>query len=502
MSFYKEKINFIKKHKNEINPLVSDEQREILQQIFNEETKRTINKDEGVVQKQQETVEKIFEQYETKVFFLQKSPEDYDEGAQRILLTASDPYDFSIISALAKELETDRRCRYIGLATDNVAGQEFEQILQENSLDISKSNWREIKGGDIRDVGSQATYNKDYPVIADMLKMNVPDEKTKEHTKEESMDVVIGVNASKNSPIGGLLHSAKSSFGADKLLLIVGWNGVGGGNRDAIEKGEGMEKIDTILCPDELAQAVVKRQLPDFPLEDIVVTGTPQIDAIREANKSADKYAQQSREALGISEDAVAIAYLGGRSSDHEDMEDINLQVNEITCERTVAAVIELAKKNSDISYALLLRPHPRDPNKDEFLRQIEQEVPDNIKIMPATGDQINMTNLGYAADIVISMGSTENFYAVLRNRQSIFLGFEEDNLGGNILRHDYDLESLKAIAESPSMKIAHSPNELQSILSQQTKNIHKMQKQEKTPVFPAEQSSTDKMLEVIFADR
>lgn len=413
-----EELCFIQEHAKEIVPITDDR-----------ETMGLVERHTGVgdVLVDERRVKNILEQFETKVYLLEKDEQEYDSRAKRVLLTASEPLAYNTIAPILESLKSDRRARAITLLTDNVAGKRFEE---RGNLDFRR----------IRD------HTK--PVLAD-----VP----------SPFDVAIAAVEPPNSAHAVALYGGKSVFGAEKLYFIAsGWSGVGGTKLFERERARTMDEIDGMFCNDELAKRILLRQLPDYPTERMHTTGTPSVDALE--LERASEYTREGRRKLRLDEETLAVLHLGDISADYRRlMPEVDERINEKTFEHTVEAMVRLAEDQPERKFALLIRPHPRDPNKEELLAMGERQLPGNLRVIPATGPEISMQEAAYAADVVVSIISTENFLATVRGRKAVFLGYE--GLGDAPLERTYGQELLAVMNAAPSLRTVSSPRELASYL-------------------------------------
>ncbi len=455
MPEYKEKIEFIEKHEDEIKPLLNKKEQDNLGQI---EKGKKYNPEE---------VEKILEKFETKIYNFEKPENEYGSEAKRILIGLSNPLSFNAVSPIIEKLKQDKRCQSIALLTDNIAGKSFEE---KNDDDFIK----------IRD--------KNKPVLSEI---------------PGNFDVALFLPEAKNSPSTAVLLSGESIFGAKNTYFIVSDFFV----NTAIEPLKGRltsetKEIDGILCVDELQKRILIDQLPDFSPEKIFVTGTPIIDNL-ETDK-AKEYEKAGRRKLNLDDKTKTILYLGDISFECQRIAPgADEKINEKTYEQTAKSVIKLAGENPEQNFALLVRPHPRDPNREELLTGIKIETPKNLKIIPATNDIVSINEVCYAADFIISIIGTENLLAPARGRKSVFLGYEDPGMGKIILDKFIHPLMLKEIKENADLKIVGSPEELTDFLEENIDyrnfavSAPKRSESEKD-----KKTSVDKILDIIFSKK
>lgn len=129
-----------------------------------------------------------------------------------------------------------------------------------------------------------------------------------------------------------------------------------------------------------------------------------------------------------------------------------------------------------------------------------EKKVPENLKIISATKEEISMSEVSYSADIIVGIISTENFLAPLRGRKSVFLGYEGKGMGGDLLNIEYSKEILDAIDKDKNVNIVSSPEDFASYLKKQKHIPEKAespkvsQKKTKTP--------TQKILDIVLLNK
>lgn len=380
-------------------------------------------------------VERTLEQVETKVFQLEKPPDEYDPGAKKVLLTASEPLAYLSLQPMIERLRHDRRVRGIGLLSDNVAGQRFAA---------------ELNGFTPRRTSS------DTPYAVDAMKM----------AADDPFDVALVPVDPRNSPNAASLYGAKSVFGAKKLyVLATGWVGVGSTDLYHGERAKQMDTIDGIFVNDDLAGRIVKHQLPDFPPDRIIATGTPIADAVDARHGLG--YTQAGREKLGLADDEVAVLVSGHISPASDRPEaGVHPRISERTFEQTIGEMVKAAAAAPERRFALVVRPHPRDPNREELLRIAQQPVPENLRVIDGSNDVVSMQEVTYGTDATASIVGTDNFLAPRRGRQGIFLGYEEPGMGGDLLKRLYGSEITAIIGQGEGITVARTPDEFrQSVL-------------------------------------
>lgn len=371
-----------------------------------------------------EQLEAILDAYETKVLYSEKAASG---DTKRVLISAAEPLAHTTVAPIVERLKVDPRCASITLLTDNVAGKAFASVGFSRLRDATR------------------------PVFTDLPGL---------------VDIALVPVDPPNSPNAPLLYGAKSVFGATRLFFLVsGWGGVGGTTLFAEGRREAMDPIDGFIVNDELAKRFLQLSLPGIPEERIIVTNLPIMDAL-ERHRSAEHTAV-GRGKLGLSEETLAVLYVGDVSNDYHRLDPtFHEHINEKTFFLTLTALFKAAMAQPERSYALLVRPHPRDPKREELLEVVQAgKLTPNLHAIKATNDIVSMTEAAYAADVILSIGSTENFLAPLRNRRAVFLSFEGTGLGGYALQRTFGSDGTAAIEEAPQLHLASSPDELREYL-------------------------------------
>ena len=426
-----EKAEFIHDHEREISPLLSDQEKK---QLLGDDFDLGIEGNSDI----------LLERFETKVYRLDKPAEACDPEAKRFLVSFSDPVDYVTQLPIIERLMQDRRCSGISVVTDNIAGVAFSAFAEKHSEFVLERK---------NDIGEGSDPQSDlvFPDIA---------------RAAEGVDVAFVGIESVNSPSGSMVFNAKSVFGADKLFIVNGgWTGVGG-RKELFANTGAMDQFDGIFVNDELAKQITESQLPEAFSEKVIATGTPSIDALDVAN--GPEFERKGREKLGIADDEIALLYCGDRSAEHKSDEKISTRINEETFEETLAAVKRTAQSAPDKHFVLMVRPHPRDDNKEELLRP-QTGLPPNLRIVSAERGVLSMKEAGYAADTLLSIVSTENFMQPLRGKASVFLGYRENasgqSLGGRVIEKVY-ADDQKVIATHEGISFVDSQDALVATLA------------------------------------
>ncbi len=435
-----EQTSFVKRFGTNIRPVIESD--ESLLHIF-----KKITDNENIAnQYDAEKLDKIMEKFETKVFIMEKNKSKYDQNAKRILLSASDPLSFITMNELVNRLSSNRRCKSIGLIADGVAGVSFDKLFKEQKDEGSK--FQSIRAGKPYVEGDK--YDKNVPVFADILRLTEPG----------GFDIALLPCESLNTPSNSLLFSSKENLGAKELYII--FDGWGFDRKDLIEQIGKSDKIDGIFCNDEFAKKILLNLLKDAKdkfKDRIYPTGTPVLDTLEADRK--ELYAQSGREKMGIGKEEKVVLFLGDISWYFDaGRTNISENVNEETFEKTLQAMTSFCKKNMQQKYVFLVRPHPRDPRKDELKELSAVSLPDNLRVI--FSDNLNIQESIYSSDIIASIKSTENFLAKLRGKKSIFLAFKDKGLGLDLLKSNYSEEIVDALKNDKDVVLATDTDELE----------------------------------------
>ncbi len=454
---FDEKVGFINEHANEIAPLLS---------VYDNMNTHEV-RDEA-------TADRLLERFETKAYRFDKQKEEYDTEAKRVVISFSDPSDFSAEMPIIERLMSDRRCSGVSVVTDNVAGVGFAKFAHEHPQFIQEHSV--VKANNIDP--------HDDPVFLDI------------NRAIDDADIAIVGLESTNAPSGIMLFNAKSMFGAKKLYVMNGgWVGLGA-KIDSFEQMGMMDEMDGMFVNDALAAKITRSQIPDVMKEKIFETGTPALDAL-EVTKGKE-FESRGREILGITEDEIALLYCGDISNGYDQIDpEASKRINEETFFKTLESIIDASKNSPAKKFVLMVRPHPRDGNKEELL-QPRLELPPNLRIVHATKEVISMQEAGYAADTLFSIISTENIMQTLRGKESIFLGYRDPGLGYNTLKIVYG-DDLQIIASHEGITLVESDEALRSKLETSVRHLAKE--------YPPEENATphtsvDNILNVIFDSR
>lgn len=456
------------------NAAITDEDADYLKNFFN-------------VNFKDEELNFLLERFETKVFLSEKPEEECSPEAKRVLLYATDPIYKNVVESLIKQLDFDKRCKAIGLITDGVAERNFERFLEQHS----EYRFKAVAGGEKHEIGEDGIYDADDPVFVDALK-------TAEG--QNPYDIVVTTMESINSPCASSYWNSKSNFGAKKMYMaFLGWIF---GRQDIFkkEKVRGvMDSLDGVFCVDELSRDIAAHYLPDLSHEKFYITGSPIMDEIKP--EKAEEFRTAGRKKLDLADDETAVLFLGDLDEYHLTDESIDERINEKTFQMTFRAMIELAQKAKSSKFALLVRPHPRDKNKQELLDYVfKTGLPKNLRIIAAGGASVSMEEARCASDMAASIHGTENHIAAKLGKPGIFLGYKAEGkeLGSKVLLNDLAGEEIVGmISKKENFAVAESPEEFIKCVM----NFLKTEKRKPKALAKEDLNCAQKICDIILAE-
>lgn len=406
---------------------------------------------------QKDKVGELLERFRTKILVLEKNEGEYFPGAKRVILEASETLAYESAMPLIRALKQDSRCASICLLTDNAAQNRFRDQKEFYFQEVNP------KGSLFDTVINQGPY-----------------------------DISFAMVDAKNSFNSVLLFGGKSALGSGKLYFIsTGWQGVGSTGFFETGRRENMDEIDGYFTNNELARQILLHDLPDVDQERVFDFGTPYSDTVEQ--EQAANFSRLGREKLGLGFETLTVLYAGDKSFAYKDRGG-SPRINEVTFEKTLDVMIRLAEQNPNRSFALLVRPHPGDINKDELFQIAgSREKPVNLSVIPASREIVSMQEAGYAADVLVGIGGTELFMEPLRGRKSVFLSFEGRGLGGEMITQDFSTETLAIIKKDPNCTIAKSPEELAEFVGK----CQPTRDEPKVGVASHQKSATERILDM-----
>ncbi|MEK9184046.1 MAG: hypothetical protein AAB890_03175 [Patescibacteria group bacterium] len=400
----KDKRAFIEKHLKEINVLAD----------------AALLKYANIKEINEEDADNLLRLFESHLFVFKKNKTSL---AQNVLLTIDNPGSYNAFKPIICALENDCRCGSISVIASGIARKNFQQEFSNRFVPVRNN------GLFISEFGE--------------LFSDIPP------------DIIICSISFINGPESIALYAGKSVLGAKKIYTIIdGWGVFGNIFKSNLRI---RDAIDGFFCNDEFAKKIIKYQIPDITDERIYATGTPVLDSIE--IKKSDEYRQTMRKRFYLEEDTVVLLFIGGVSENWKNKFASDSKINEITFEKTIIAMKALAKAYPDKKFALLLKPHPRDADKQELYSIADSmKLPLNLAFVDVAAVSIN--EAAYGADVIASIVSTENLLAPLRGKQAIYLGYEGVGLGKELLEKVYGKDILSFLSETQGVTVAASPEE------------------------------------------
>lgn len=396
---------------------------------------------------------------ESQLFIFRKKEKNL--SWKNMLVTMDNPGAYNAIKPVIHALTSDERCGDIVAVVSGIAGKNF-------SIDFRGQFTSAIK--------SKSLFMKEIAAAFG------------------NTSVILCSVSEANGPEGVMLYAGKSVFGAEKLYMICdGWGTLGsafGRNR------KNMDTVDGFFCNDALAKTIIEHHVPEISRERVHAIGTPVVETI-EVEK-ADRYRQSMRKRFCLDEDVHALLFLGDISDGYKKTFGSDPKINEITFEKTVIEMMTVAEAHPDKKFALLLRPHPRDANKQELYAIMKRtRLPRNLIFADASVDIVSMNEVAYGADVIASIASTENLLAPLRGRRAVYLGYQDSGLGGELLERVYGKEILNLLSCAQGISVVSSPEEFGSVFLQ-TCSSHSSQK---NIAQNTKGNSVERILDIIFKE-
>lgn len=443
-----DKLRFLQKYADEVKPVLGDAKKDVFDRIV-----------EGSVS--EEEVNESAEEFETKIYSHRKEKGEFDENAKNVLVTIADPGAYNVAAPIIDRLQDDPRARSIKILTHGVSQKSFRGKFGEGFLQVG---------------------DPDQPVLADLGQATAT---------PGAPDVVFSTVSAENGPESVALFGGKSVLGAKRIYMVRdGWGGMG----STFDEGKStlnMDEIDGIFCPDELSKQVVIDKLPYFSRDRIYDFGTPTIDSVY-AEDGVDLQ-RSGREKLGLDDDTIAVLYGGGIQGEWIERYGTDPQIEAKTFSEVVGAIVDVAQNNPDKSYALLVRPHPRDPEKESIYDTSGIDLPKNLQIIPAVGPVISPSEAIYASDVDLTISSTEAFKNLLRGRQAVFLTLEGETMGEGMMQRVLGIDAYNQLQRSGGVKFIKDRLDLTRLISGVIRKVSTKRSEE-------HESSVDRILDIALA--
>lgn len=395
---------------------------------------------------------------ESNLFVFRKHGKN--SSGKTILITIDNPGAYNAMRPIIHALVSDERCKNIIAVISGVASKNFQIDFSHGFIQVR----------------SRPLFIADLSIA---LEENPP-------------DIIFCSISATDGPEGIMLYSGKSVFCAQKLYIVFdGW----GTLWSAFSNQKNMDTVDGFFCNDELAKKIIRQHLPEINEDLMHSIGTPVIETI-EAGKACE-HRKAMRARFHLDEDVRALLFLGDISDGPKNIFGTDPRINEITFEKTIMEMSRLAETHPNKKFALLLRPHPRDANKQELYAFMERVcLPENLAFIDAGVSIVALNEVAYGADVIASICSTENFLAPMRGRYAIYLGYQGFGFGGEFLETIYGKEIMKIISETQGIAVASSPEEFGSLFLKAC-SVSKM-----TAQIVKQKSSVERILNVAFEEK
>ena len=381
------------------------------------------------------------EAIETKVLVWERAGRGAD--TKRVLLEASEPAAYKTVKPLIEFLQQDERCGAITLVTDNVAGKNF--MDERDSLGLTQ----------VRDPAQ--------PVFADIA---------------GPFDSVLVLTEPKNSPNVDLLFGGRSVYGNDSTKIYCMLDGMMGSTTRTLftsaDAGH-MDSIDGVFVANDLAKELLVAAVPSLTGR-VEAVGSLLLQQFKNSLPdpvAAEEGRRSMREALSIPQDAVVVLYSGFPSNDFAafngqadtDALRSGKTLNQETFGRTLEALKTVAAQNTDKTYALLVRTHPRASGVDNDL-SVPAELPDNLHVIRTDSPTFNYDDIADAADLIACMStSTEVLYAPYRGVTAAVLGYKGEGMQDEINKQIFG-QAMEAFKHAEGIAYIDSEESLEAYIS------------------------------------
>lgn len=205
------------------------------------------------------------------------------------------------------------------------------------------------------------------------------------------------------------LLQGKSVFNARRIVYVQdNWLSFNGFNRI---RHLVRDPVDSIICNDTWAGSAITSgwRESDSTRPEVVGCGTGVVVAHEESE--AQRLRDTGIEKLGIRNGEDSILFVGSY-----DKSDTKLST------RIFFQFADDLVRSTSRQHVILLRPHPSDADSAELRRGCEQLASSNVRIVWADSSIVAMNEVGYAANRVVGVDSTEVVIAALRGKPAAFL--------------------------------------------------------------------------------
>lgn len=379
---------FLRRHEREWKPLVDVKVHEAVRGFLNKHGKA-----------RKAGVESALESYAT-VLYTRVNRLAKSDGAH-LLFSAQDPGAYALVKDFLLELDGDRRWHRIGLL--------FSGQARRALYDDFPGRYAEFPRGK-------------QGLFADLLR----------YSKRHPIDCAVTTPSSVNGPESVIFAGGKSILGAKRLFSVCDWNGIVSNRLEC--PWSDSDPLDGILCNDVLTKDLIRIQRPELRSDMLHVCGTA-IGSLRVDDPAS--FTANARNGLGLEDDEIACLYIGDVF--HENDRTRFPRIDKLFVVKTLAvtakALSQAARVECGKRYVLMLRPHPRDSDRDGWASAVAKiRLPKNLRILPAIPEEVPIQVARYAADAVMGIHSTENFLAPHIGRKSFILAYPGPGLSGDLL--------------------------------------------------------------------
>ena len=215
------------------------------------------------------------------------------------------------------------------------------------------------------------------------------------------------------------LHNGKTVYQAKRLYFVFEAWGIATRLCKSFNYHDG---LDAAFVVDRIAKATLSKSIPNLSPGKFIISGSEQIFSIKsfsnnEIESMRIKLGLKGNEHVGIYlDDFISTEVL------------VHLGRNPDFMEQTLRGVIKeflkASSENTDEEFVLLYRPHPGDPFPDK-LRKVTAnlKLPENFRLIDVSlSNGFSIDEAIITAELVISLGGTENYKAPHRGKSAVFV--------------------------------------------------------------------------------
>jgi len=392
-----------------------------------------------------------------KIFLLKKPTKKHiGYGAKNIILNATEPMAYNAILPIIESLIEDNRCKTLAFVTSEQAKIKFDSILKKKNL---RFRFQEII---IKKRGRKNTTNIiGHNWINALSKFGC-----------DKFDIAIAT-IDWQSDKYSLFFVAKKRLGVKKMFLLQQSVTALCARSSLLKKyftGTRAGSVDGVFYQDTFSQNITLGCLPNIPRHIAIISGPILTDV--HSGPKIKQLRNSSKKKLGIKTNEFAILYLGDADKNYHKIDKaIDIDMNSKTLLLTIEATIQVASILPKKNLVFLVRSHPRGRYKEKaVIKKIKHILPNNLKIKYVRDDKISFEETMLSANVLVSIGSAENFLASQNGISAVFLAYksasQNKKLGAYLLGKVLGRNAHMLFKDNNALTVASSPSEFTQILS------------------------------------